>query len=951
MEPRKILTSNQDKLYKQILNLIKKYRATHRTFLRSPLRYCIDQIRFLAFNRKNNSHESSIVITEALTEIVILQSITFEDFAAVLEALELDFRYTLEEAGVSVLFTLFYGLIGHISDQMCNTGEAVHSLQSITDILRSCPQFSHTFDPRNIACYDQFLSRIRALQNFDIETLAEEARIVLSTDAPLSLQTVLLRGLAHAILRQADPESHVDHGEQIDIEASTAIRLVSTAILYQTRERRVAEARAAYAVAHPNRHTAFTTAIRWNERLAFISPAYACAVLSTFFARAFSELVVNRARDDLRTRFNITFSLNHTREYSSTVNTVLNNTTNNATVFVPTHSSEYFPEWNGLANGIPSYFTTFLSCIQLAFALPPTVLGIHRRVFIRRYLENHNPTREEILNDLTFQSILLFRWFGNLALQPADCISHAVKDAIFKWSIFRYFTPSSAIEEPCKFEYVHNVRQRFSSRNARRFHTDTMFSLGTAGTILALEYTDVALFNFKNIGFTFFVKFARTLGAIRPIFMNRIHGNMLYNPRLESLVITNLVRITGTVPLLPLYDTFGAQLRYMNLLTAIDVIVTSNVDARSSRLFNECTILEEHLTAIENVTQNVLEYRGALALLAPELHRRFDDARYIIPISILLEEDYKEAQKKRASRKPRYSISQDTTTLSTEQLEQEIASANEEGVSLLGMRPLESSQQTPTTESTEQELSSSYKYTFLHQSRQDFSSEPERRKARKPLHKKQPKSIYTGEGSQQDKTKQQKKKKLSPDTQNVQLLSHIAQTDDIQVEDETFTIPDMPQQPQPQPSPRLLSFLEFAQADLQALEQHIQLSTDAQRICTTQQQSALTTQHLTTNVMHHAARESYIQSTQDQQQPNDNQLSSTQTHVPASGIPGVTLISSTRRSSTVSVHSLSPIFVQQSTGSNEGENTPSEDDTNPSSQVALASISGVSQGQFHQQQQ
>ena len=1001
MEPR-ILTSNQSNLYQQILKLIKKYRATHRTFLRSPLRYCIDQIRFLAFNRKNNSHESSIIITELFTEIVILESITFEDFAAVLEALELDFKSQLEENGVSELFTIFYNLVAHISDQMCNTGEAVHSLSSITDVLRSRPQFSHTFDPRNIACYDQFLSRTRVLRKFNIETLAAEARIVLNTDTPLSLQTVLIRGLAHAILRQADPESHVDHGEQLDVEAGAAIRLVTTAILQEARERRVAAARAAYAEAYPYRHAALVTALRWTKYLSFLSPAYACAVLSTFFAREFSEFVVDRARQDIQNRLNITFSLHHTTGYNSTINSYINNT-QNVTLFVPQHSSEYFPEWYGLANGIPSYFSTLLSCIQLLFALPPTVLGVHRRVFTRRYLEDYTPTSEERATDLTFQSILIFRWFGNLALQPADCISHPLKDAFFKWSIFRYFTPSSAIEEPCKDAFVHNVRQRFSTRNAGQFHANNRQSLAAAATILGLEYLDTAVFGFKNAGFTFFVKIARTLGAIRPIVINRIHGNVLYNPKFESLVLTNLVRIAGTVPLLPLYDTFGNQLRYMNLLTAIDVIVTSNVDARSSQIFNDTTILEEHLTAIEDITQNALDHRGVLVLLAPELYRRFDDARYSIPISVLLEENHEEAQKKRASRKSINGGTQATmVSAPKKKLAKEMACTSVEGIQLLSINPYESE---PPKEDTDGELSHLHESLFYHNNRKEFLSEPEKRKARKPLHKKQPSSIYTGESTQQDKTKKQKKKKLTSCTPRVQPSQHIH--DDVQFEDEVFTMPEIPQPHPTQPQSRLLSFLEFAQADLQALEQQSRLSTDAYRH--TQQQTTsgtdthqtgrsavtlissksrnstesvnisppqeglpsaileynatlkdigeqenikLTTAHLFNNVFLHKSRTDYSQDTQHG--PGDDQhypLVDPHARTAATSTPAITLTSSRRRNSTDSVHPSSPIFVQQSTGSNEGENTCTEDNINPSSQVALASVSSLCQGQFHQQQQ
>lgn len=979
MRNKKPLTNNQQKLYKALLKLIRQYRATFRTLRHSPFRYCIDQIRFLAFNRKNTTHESCCIITEKTTAHIILKSITFEDFAAALEAIEIDYHNILEEQGVRDLFTIYYKLVEHISNQMLETGEAIGTLSDILSILRLRPQFSRTFDPSNIGCYERFVSRLIRQENFNLERLAEEARIVLSTDTVLCMETILMRGLAHTIRRMYNPESFVDHGVQIEVEARTGIRLSVTAASYEYRERIVSQANAAYATAHPYRYRILAIALYFSARLGFLAPAYVVGVLSTFDTRVFSEFAFNRlildvegALNNSLCNSNITLHLNRNVTYNNTLNHLnynntlnylnhtntsntlncnntlnFNNTNINITVFAPQHSSEYFPEYAGLFNGFPSYITTLLAFIQLACALPPTIITAHKRCFMLNYLENYVPTPEEARENLQFSGIVLFRWFSNVALQPADCILHPYKDAFFKWSIFRFFSPCTAIEEPMKFSRVHNTLNRFSYRNEANFNPYSRVSFLTAAIILFCEYFDTAYLKHQKIAFSLFTKFLRTVSVLRPLVQNRMHGNMLYHPDFENLVFLNLSRILLATPLLPLYDTVGDRLIYMNLLTGIDVLATANVDTLSSRIFTDVSMMEEHLAAIEDIIQNAVENRGAMALFAPELQRRFTHARTTIPLSMILAEDHYDAQQQRENQEEEEEVYVHKHAPKKLLAKEMLLDDSEEGVKLVSVKYHKSHQ--PTSQDADQACKHLHQHILLHQGHQDFKSTPEKRKTRKPIHKKQKDSIYTQEDVSQTQQKSKQKKSQKPEGKNVTLLSHTQSTDHFQNENETFTMPTPPQPQVPAPTPRLRRFLEFAQADLDALEQQHQLSTDAYR----RTHRTRTTQHVTTatdyydNILQHRSRIEYLECTRGQQhrqQPYMHHSTQVATH----DSNNITLTSRRQRGSTESVSFTSPIFIQQSTGSTGGA---TEDDVDPSTSITHTVASAFDQSHMQQPKQ
>ncbi|AHX07491.1 Cpg1 family polymorphic protein [Ehrlichia chaffeensis] len=642
--------NTQRQLYQKILEHIRKNQVVNPT-IRQPISYLSHKFDQWLFAVQNTPHEKCTIVTEEFLNTIILESIDFHSFALVSEKLDADFQEQCNEQGILFLSGLRLQLIKHIAKQIRDSGVGAIPLSDIERLLNQNTPLPVRFNPADIDCYSDFVDSILNASNKEV--LYEEAQKVLNIVAPLTPNILIMRGLAHAITKSIDPHSEVNHTEQLIIEAKTSILLHTTAGTQITRETQVQQANEAFAHEHPVQDRIIRAANYFNTYLSTtISWTYIGSVLSTFLTRMYAGYASSRAESDihnalLRAHHNVTF--NHTRIYQPDLNTNPNNTVgNNTVIYAPRHPSEQFPEHQGVLNGSPSYITTLMSTVQLTWTLPNMIFGQRKRTFILKHLKKYRPTQEEQRDDNRFLATVVFRWFGNVVIQPVDCVDSALKDAFFRWTIFRFFTPLAPIEEPLKMRGLYARLNRQCYRNQGRELVLSNRIMNSASlAILFFEYLDVSL-GFPLPICSAMLKGTRIASVILPVLFNRLRGNITYNLRFRSFILANMLRTGSSPVVLTGFDLIGNSLRHVSLLTALDVMATVNIDAISSRILYEADVLEQHIMIIEDTVENIIvNNRGSLALLAPNMEIRFLDSRSQTTIRGILEEDEEEFQTRR----------------------------------------------------------------------------------------------------------------------------------------------------------------------------------------------------------------------------------------------------------------------------------------------------------------
>ena len=637
------LNNNQLKLYNRVQQHIKNNQVVKSTsFISQPLSYISHHINSLFFGSKNTAHEKCTVVTEELTSDLILTSASFEDFIQVTACLNEDFKEQCNSDGILFLYALLPRLTKHISNKLAAGGILSHNVSTIENILSTVTGgLENSFNPADIACYEEFIDSILNPSNKNI--LLKEAQQVLKTVQVLTFHALLIRGIAHAIVNKVIPNQ--DHKAQVEIEAKTSTLLHITAITHTTRESTIRKINKDFARQHPYQNKLLSITNYFNQHVSnTISYAYIAAITAVFITRVYSGYASDRAEQDTQNAIsalghNITF--NHTRSYRPDIN--YHNTTNSTVIYGPRHPSEYFPEHEGILNGAPGYLTTIMSTIQLFLTLPNMILSQRKRKFILKTLNKYSPTPEEQRNNATLIGVLIFRWFGNVIVQPVDCIDSVYKDAFFKWTIFRLFTPSAPLEEPLKIQNIYNCLNRNCYRNqGSHIRVNNILIYSSAMLTAALEYLDAA-FGFPYLPLSATLKGARLASVVIPVLANR--RNICYNQRFKKFILVNMLRTASSPAILPAFDQLGDIIRYVSLLTALDVVVTVNADAVSSRILSEAGTIEEQLVIIEDIVQNAIQHNTAsLALLSPTIESKFQQLRSNITISEILERDEEQGQ-------------------------------------------------------------------------------------------------------------------------------------------------------------------------------------------------------------------------------------------------------------------------------------------------------------------
>ncbi|AHC39679.1 Cpg1 family polymorphic protein [Ehrlichia muris] len=635
------LNNNQLKLYNRVQQHIKNNQVVKRTsFISKPLSYISYHINSLFFGSKNTAHEKCVIVTEELTSDLILSSASFQDFTQLVLCLSEDLKEQCHSSGILFLYALLPRLTKHISNKLADSNISSHNLSSIENTLNTVAEgLENSFNPADIACYEEFIDSILNTSNKDI--LLKEAQQVLETVQALTFHALLIRGIAHAIVNRVIPNQ--DHKIQVEIEAKTATLLHITAITHTTRESTIRKIDDDFARQHPYQSKLLSITNYFNKHVSdTVSYAYVTAIAAVFITRVYSGYASDRAEQDTQNAVsalghNITF--NHTRNYRPDINYHNNSTV----IYAPRHPSEYFPEHEGILNGIPGYLTTAMSTIQLFLTLPNMILSQRKRKFILKALNKYSPTPEEQRNNAALTSVLMFRWFANVIVQPVDCIDSAYKDAFFKWTVFRLFTPSAPLEEPLKIQNIYNCLNRNCYRNqGYSIQLSNTFMYSSAMLATALEYLDAA-FGFPYLPLSAALKGTRLASVFIPVLANR--HTICYNHRFKKFILVNMLRTASSPVILPCFDQLGDRLRYVSLLTAVDVMLTVNADAVSSRILSEAGAIEQQLVIIEDIVRNAMEHNiTSLALLSPTIESRFQQLRNNITISEILERDEEQGQ-------------------------------------------------------------------------------------------------------------------------------------------------------------------------------------------------------------------------------------------------------------------------------------------------------------------
>ncbi|KJV65847.1 MULTISPECIES: Cpg1 family polymorphic protein [Ehrlichia] len=653
------LSNNQLKLYTKVQQHIKNNQVTKNlSLLPSPISYFSYKVNSLFFGSKNTSHEKCVMVSEEFTSDLILESADFESFTLVTKHIDKDFKEQCHNNGILFLCNLLTPLIKHISSKLATSGISSHPISEIEGILSTnMPLGDNNFNPGDIACYEEFINGILNQSNQDV--LLREAEKVLNIICPLTCHVLLIRGIAHAILNKRTPNP-TSHKEHVAIEAKTATLLHIAAITHTTRESTMRAVNAAFAREHPYQSRVLAITNYFNQYISdTVSWVYVGAIFSVFVTRIYSGYASDRAEQDVQKALSASghsINFNHTRYYRPDIN--YHNSTNSTVIYAPRHPSEYFPEHEGVLNGVPGYLTTAISTVQLFLTLPNMILSQRKRQFVLRSLDKYSPTPEEQKNNAILMSTLIFRWVGNVVVQPVDCIDSVYKDTFFKWSVFRFFTPSAPLEEPLKLQNIYNCLNRhcYRSQSTPTLVNHRIMFLAAVSTT-ALEYVDAAL-GFPNLICSALLKGTRLLSVIIPVVTNR--NKVCYIPRFKKFVLVNMVRTATSPAILPAFDQIGSHIRYVGLLTALDVLATVNADAISGRILSEASAIEEQLVVIEDLIRNATQNHiaASLVLFSPVIERRFQRLRSNVTITEILEDNQEEEQVQSGRRQHSRSITE-----------------------------------------------------------------------------------------------------------------------------------------------------------------------------------------------------------------------------------------------------------------------------------------------------
>ncbi|QLK56757.1 Cpg1 family polymorphic protein [Ehrlichia ruminantium] len=628
------LNNRQKQLLDQIKLLIRSYRPQRFSLLRNPILYLSDKFSRKFLNKQGDDSEASLLVTEEVRFYIIQNSLSLDDLVIVSDQIECN------NNEVSFLHRIFLKLVSLIAHQnQSNQALSQEPIFHPEDSTFSDIPSNHTFNPQLLENYTVFVQKY--LNNSNTRVLCKEALKVIYNTSLLTPQSVLLRGLALAILSIANNNGYdfplpENAAEQLKIEYCTTISLILTAATTNYRDSTLSGLRDDFAKAHPYIDRFINFAGTVNANVLALSFGYVMGIGCGFITRTHSEYAVDRARDDVRNFTSSSFTVHRNRtlyqqyitQYHNNATTFAqlhNSSSNNETVvfngtvvLAPEHSSEYFPEYAGIINGIPAILTTIVSATQLFCALPATMCGEMRNKYILDKLSQNSLTLGERHENIHLMGSMIFRWVGNVVVQPADLITHDVKDVALKYSIFRLFLPTAFIEEPAKLQSVANALARSSYRSQYRALLRSPYIYTSFAATLVLEYVGAY---FGNKFFVAGIKALRPFSLLMALCYNK--GRVLYSRSMEKYAFASLTRLTSSLAVLPMFDLLGDKLRYLSLATGLDVVLSVYADIVCGQVMDNINTVQLNITTIQNLIDDSIQQNRSHILIMPLARRGY----------------------------------------------------------------------------------------------------------------------------------------------------------------------------------------------------------------------------------------------------------------------------------------------------------------------------------------
>ncbi|WP_065432461.1 hypothetical protein [Ehrlichia ruminantium] len=613
------LNNRQKQFLDYVQSLIASYRPQRFSLLRNPISYLSDKFSRRFLNKQGNDSEASLLVTEEVRSYVIDFSLSLDDLVIVSDIINCNSNST------SFLYRIYLNLVSLIAYQnQRNPALSQEPIFHPEDSTFSGTASDHTFNPQVLQ--DYVVLMLRYLNDSNTRVLCNEALEILNNTCVLTPQNVLLRGLALATLNIANNNGYhfpltENPDQQLKTEYCTALSLIITALTTNHRDSTLSGLREDFARNHPYINKFINFAGTVNKGVLALSFGYVMGILCSFVVRVYSEYAVDRARDDIMIFTNSSFTVNRNRTlYQIYITQYHDNSTafaelqansssynetsiNRTVVFAPEHSSEYFPEFAGIINGMPAVLTTIVSATQLFCALPATICGeIRNRYILRKLSQNRTLTPEERREHIHLMGSMIFRWVGNVAVQPADLITHHMKDTALKYSIFRLFLPSSFIEEPTKLQSVANALARSSYRSQHRVLLRYPYVYSSFTATLVLEYVGAY---FKNTTLVAAIKALRPFSLLMALCYNR--GRVLYSPGIERYAYASLTRLTSSLLVLPMFDLLGDKVRFLSLATGLDVTLSVYADIVCGEVMDNINIVQLNIATIQGLIDDSIQ--------------------------------------------------------------------------------------------------------------------------------------------------------------------------------------------------------------------------------------------------------------------------------------------------------------------------------------------------------
>ncbi|QXK92105.1 hypothetical protein HL033_00790 [Neoehrlichia mikurensis] len=502
------------------------------------------------FTKKpKDSHSIAVFITESVLSIAINNThgyIPTETFFNVMRYLDGVFIEQLKSNSHHDLLSLFYALDRYIS---------LHPTEFKLDDLNQYIAFVN----KNVHLVQKNALVISAVALLNGDNLCI-----------LTKKWFLIRALSNAIAN-----IYVQHNnktqEELSIEFETHNNLMT--YFYQRDNILNMQLRAeeSFQDEHPIIDKLLNTATKILSKLSYMPQMYITCIFAIFVTRTVDIMKFKDFVDK--------------NNKSNSCNLPLSNSSYYSTSCEDFDFDEYFPQYGGIINALSTLVTTLTSVICLFASVPQMLFSKYRSDCIlyysmRRGLYNKSPIRP-------YSASLAIRWLSNMIIQFIDIFNNIYVKSLMQWYIIRSFVPLGVIENTQVMSEFYRVVSQSSAKldSNGRFVLNRKYIFGTFVMAVALEYTTQALkyngylVTYNALGVP--VKLIRVLSIIVPYVTNRVFYGISYHPELSKFLAFSSVRCISSPLVLPLFDNIQ-EIRYMSLITALDIILTVYADTQCS---------------------------------------------------------------------------------------------------------------------------------------------------------------------------------------------------------------------------------------------------------------------------------------------------------------------------------------------------------------------------------